>query len=688
MFSGIALLSYSAAALSFAVLACLLVIRRAVNGLLLPLACLSTAVWAAAVAFYLTTSVTLPLTADLLELSRAMLWILLLFALLGSFGRENTPAPLKFKMPLIACGLLCFCIAFARFASHLVPEPMFWAQASRVGLLILAVVGMMLVEQVFRNTTDTQRWGFKFACIAIGAMFAYDFYLYSDAVLFRYVDERIWTARGLVTALTAPLIAVAAGRQAQWQSRIKVSRHFLYHSVTLIGTAVYLLAMAAAGYYLRFFGGTWGEVMQVALLFTAVVLLAIVIFSGAFRSWLKVFISKHFYAYRYDYREEWLRFTRALSADSNRLGERAVQAIAELVHSPGGALWIARDSGYCEQAACWNMFSSTEAEPIDSALCRFMEREQWIVDLQDYAHDASKYGGLIIPPWLAGFGRAWLVVPLILQGRLFGFVVLAQPRSAIKLNWEVFDLLKIAGNQAASYLAQNESVKALMVARQFESFNRMSTFVVHDLKNLVAQLSLVLANADRHKDSPEFQKDMLETIAYSVDKMKVLLQKFSRNSSLERPSRLYLDQLLESLVASKSALRPQPTLQISERNLPVFANSARLERVISHLLHNAIEATDKNGRVAVRLARSGDAAVVEVEDTGQGMSEEFIEQRLFKPFESTKLAGMGIGVFEMREYVLELGGKVEVVSRLSMGTTFKLTLPLHVEFHPAVAEAA
>jgi putative PEP-CTERM system histidine kinase len=257
-----------------------------------------------------------------------------------------------------------------------------------------------------------------------------------------------------------------------------------------------------------------------------------------------------------------------------------------------------------------------------------------------------------------------------------------------RLNWEVLDLLKIAGNQAASYLAQNESGKALMVARQFESFNRMSTFVVHDLKNLVSQLSLVLANADRHKESPEFQADMLETIAYSVDKMKHLLQKFSRNTAVEQPVPIKLDQLVAVLVASKAACRPKPVLQVNHADFAVFANWARLERVLSHLVQNAIEATGKDGQVVVRLDRRAHDATVEIEDTGQGMSEDFIEQRLFRPFESTKVAGMGIGVFEMREYILELCGKVEVVSRLGGGTKFTLTLPLHVDLNDAVPAAA
>jgi putative PEP-CTERM system histidine kinase len=291
-----------------------------------------------------------------------------------------------------------------------------------------------------------------------------------------------------------------------------------------------------------------------------------------------------------------------------------------------------------------------------------------------------------MPQWLRTIPKAWLVVPLIQHGGLFGFVVLAQPRSRIRLNWEVNDLLKIAGRQAASYLAQQEAANALLVARQFESFNRMSTFVVHDLKNLVSQLSLLLSLAEKHKNNPEFQRDMTDTVDFSVQKMKGLLQKLSSGASDETPAPVPIENLLQQAVAAKLANVPKPVLEILDTGLVVFANWARLERVIGHLIQNAIEATPRDGQVSVQLARQDDSAIIEVKDSGHGMSEEFIRERLFKPFESTKSAGMGIGVFESREYIRELGGQLEVSSSQSGGTTFHVILPLH--HHDQVVERA
>ena len=241
----------------------------------------------------------------------------------------------------------------------------------------------------------------------------------------------------------------------------------------------------------------------------------------------------------------------------------------------------------------------------------------------------------------------------------------------------MIDLLEIAGSQAASQLAQQDAANALTVARQFESFNRMSTFVVHDLKNLVAQLSLMNANAARHKDNPEFQADMMETIDLSVQKMKLLLQKLSRTTNQEKPVLLAIEEVVRQAVALKGAFEPHPQLRIEARGLRVLAERERLERVVGHLIQNAIEATPRTGSVTVRVAQGAAGGIVEIIDTGEGMSEEFIRERLFKPFDSTKSAGMGIGVFESREYINELGGSLEVSSTPGHGTTFRVVLPLY-----------
>ena len=692
MSPGIALISYASAALGFFILCILLLTswRNRLHRMALAAACLMTALWAAAIAYHVALGRPLLLMADILEVLRNAGWTLFLLMVLGRLHKTSPASMLQGRSAAIVIGAFYTLLLLATVYSHLyaVPAPGQMGFLVRIiGRVAMAVLGMLLVEQFYRNTPSESRWGIKFACLGMAGLFVYDFYLYSDAMLFRLINMEIWTARGVVNALIVPLIALSAARNPQWSFGISVSRHILFHSAALFGSAAYLLTMAAAGYYLRMFGGSWGTVMQVVFLFGAAILLLTVLFSGTFRSQLKVLISKHFFRYHYDYRDEWLRFTRALSAEGPGLNERTIKAIAGLMESPGGALFILGESGNYEPVANWNLGVTKTPEPADSAFCQFLHNTQWVIDLEEFAIHPAKYAALSVPHWLQAVPKARLVVPLIIDGGLFGFIILAQPRSKIKLNWEATDLLKIAGNQAASYLAQRESANALMVARQFESFNRMSTFMVHDLKNLVSQLSLLLTNAQKHRNNLEFQNDMLETVDYSVQKMKLLLQKLSRGSSTEQSGPLIVDDVLRQAVSLKSAGELKPTLEIRDRGLMVFADASRLERVIGHLVQNAIEATPKDGRVTICLERQGDHALIELQDTGHGMSEDFIRDRLFKPFESTKSAGMGIGVFESRAYIQELGGELKVFSRPSAGTTFRMTVPLY-KHEPAAMEKA
>jgi putative PEP-CTERM system histidine kinase len=558
------------------------------------------------------------------------------------------------------------------------------------GHLLLAVVGLVLLEQILRNTPVDLLRAIKYLCFGIGGMFVYDFYLYSDALLFQRIDPALWEARGFVNALVVPVIGISLARNPQWSPRVFISRRVIFHTSALLGSGIYLLAMGVGGYYVRDYGGTWGVVAQTIFLFGAVLLLFILLFSGPLRARLRVFINKHFFHYKYDYREEWLRFIRTLSSSDQNipLPERVIRAMAQMIDCPGGVLWVRRDDGKYEPTACWNMdLPVSTSEPADSSLIRFLEIQKWVINLDEYQRDPGLYrslGDLEMPDWLKIAPDAWLISPLILQESLLGFVVLARASASHRdFNWEDSDLLKTSGSQAASYLAQHAISQALAEARQFEVFSRLSTYVVHDLKNLISQLSLVVSNAARHKSNPLFMENVISTVENSVSKMNRLLARLRDGVQTDSRREVNLAKLLEEVVRDAQASRPVPVLECLEKDLTITADRDRLASVMGHVIRNAQEATQEHGHVTVRLQKVNGHAVVEVEDTGCGMDEAFMRVRLFRPFQTTKGAsGMGIGVYEAREFVRSLGGDIHVESRPGEGTVFRIHFPYQAAAEP------
>ena len=545
--------------------------------------------------------------------------------------------------------------------------------------LAMSVFGLVLIEQLFRKVSPDFRWSIKPLCLGLGGTFLFDLYLYSDALLFNRVDVDAFSIRGFAHAVGLPLVALSAIRSHDWKRRLVMSQRAALQSATLVIVGIYLLFMASAGYYVRLFGGEWGRALQLALLFAAMLVLVALTFSGSMRARLRVQVGKHFFSYRYDYREEWLRFTQTLSSQDgfSGMGRHAVRGLADMVESPGGALWLKDPSGrFFAQAACWNMPVSVATEDHGSALCKFLVDSGWVINLEEYRSLPRRYDGLTLPSWLVEVPNAWLVVPLTTGNELIAFVVLATARARIDVNWEVNDLLKTAGRQAGAFLGQMQGSEALLEVRKFDSFNRMSAFVVHDLKNIVAQLSLMLKNAERHRDNPEFQKDMLMTVENSVERMRQLMLQLREGATpLDGPRGIDLTDAARRIQTAKSGQGRDVELTIEER-LVARGHEDRIERVIGHLVQNALEATEEGGRVWLRIARQGTNALVEVGDTGHGMSPEFVRERLFKPFQTTKPTGMGIGAYESFQYVNELGGTLSVDSAIDAGTQVKLLLPL------------
>lgn len=560
-----------------------------------------------------------------------------------------------------------------------------------IGHIFLALIGLAIIEQLYRNTSIRHRWGIKYLILGTGAIFAFDFYLYADTLLFRGVDQELWEARGVIHIIAVPLLAIASVRNKNWALNVFVSRDIVLNTTAILGGGIYLLVMAGSGYYLREYGGSWGRAGQVVFFSLAVALLAAVLFSRQLRSQAKVFLGKHFYKNKYDYRVEWLRLTEKLCDESQHDDhfKAALEAMANTVESRAGMLWLRDDQSNYTQVSSWNASRLDTIITSNEPLIGFFKDKGYIINVDELESHPDEYDGLVLPEWLSTLKRPWLIIPLFGSDVLIGFVVLANPLVARSINWEDRDLLITAAKQVTSYLTVIMTSDALAEAKQFEVFTRLSAYMVHDLKNIAAELELMSRNAEKHMSNPDFVKDAFETVDNAASDIKRLLEQL-RNRRAQTEKRVIVDltDLLNKVVEGKQAQPPQPDLNISCATCFVTAEKDRLANVLVHLIDNARQATAEDGSVEVTLTSNGSIQIIEIKDNGVGMDTDFVRKRLFKPFDTTKgNAGMGIGMYEAREFIRLLGGDIHVQSEPGKGTTITLHIPASQQYDEAAAYA-
>jgi len=402
--------------------------------------------------------------------------------------------------------------------------------------------------------------------------------------------------------------------------------------------------------------------------------------SGRIRARVRVFLMKTFLQYKYDYRKEWLRFISTLSKSG--LGDvraAAVRAVAQIVNSPGGVVWIQEQESKAYLAAGSWRCTVPNVAPITerSGLVRFLRDRQWIVDLEEMNRYPDRYEDLRIDSWLQKDNNWWLVVPLFLGKRLYGFIVLLKPRVVPSLNFEDHDLLRTVGRHVGMHINQAESDKRLAESRQFGAYNRLTAFLMHDLNNLIAQQSLVVKNAEKFRDNPDFVDDTIETIAHSVDRMNRLMEQLTSASKAPMTRHTDLRDALTEAVERCRSREPAPSLENGDRPIMLAADPERLTTMFEHIIRNAQDASEDDGQIQVSATTSEKTARVSIKDSGQGMEPDFIRERLFRPFDSTKGShSMGIGAYQARDYVRTLGGQMEVTSEVGVGTEFSIRLPL------------
>ena len=677
--------SYLGAAIGFGFFAVQLLFswRNSVQGRLLTVAVVVSAIWAGFAAKIPEVGITQSGVYQAFEISRCIAWYVFLLKLLEPAATRKPEYRnfVRWVLPVsVSLGLLLLAGEWLPIYSSM-PVPIYeLVTIQMTGHLLLAIIGLAIIEQLFRNTPSGNRYAVKYLFISIGGIFAFDFYLYADALLFRGINRELWEARGFVNLVAVPMLAISTARNKDWSLNVFVSRDIVLHTTTLLGGGLYLLVMAGAGYYLREYGGSWGRVTQFLFFALAVALLAAVLFSEQLRTQLRVFLAKHFYRNKYDYRREWLQLTRALDDKSHGEDsyESAIRAMVHLVDARAGLLWLRNEQADYENVAVWNASRFARIEPRTSTLVRFLEDKSYVINLLEIEVHPDEYEGLELPVWVATVPHGWLVVPLIAQGSLMGFVVLANPLVARSINWEDRDLLKTAAKQVSGYLSVLMASEALARARQFEAFSQLSAYMVHDLKNITAELELVAKNAKKHIGNPEFLDDAFDTVATaSGDINRLLNQLRNKRVQFEREVVVNVGALMTEVIRKKRDQLPVPTLEEVGKECLVIAGKDRLMNVLMHLIDNAQQATTaEEGVITVKLDNRESRCVIEIRDNGHGMDAAFLRQRLFKPFDTTKgNAGMGIGMYESREFINQLGGEIQVESEPGKGTVVVICLP-------------
>jgi putative PEP-CTERM system histidine kinase len=539
--------------------------------------------------------------------------------------------------------------------------------------MMVATGALVLIHNLYSAAGPETGPGFRVAIYAIAAMWVYDLNLYTIAYLGRAWPDDVAALRGLVAAGVAAMLGLGLHRSGAWT--LQLSRSMTFRTLSLAAIGLYLLAMVLITSAIAMVGGDHARLAQAAFVFgTSAAALALP--SAHARAWIKVKLAKHLFQHRFDYRAEWLRFTDTLGKpgeDTAPLAERVVKAVADITDSPDGLLFVPESDGLT-LAARWNW--PTEDTPpgdFDAPLVAYLSGGN-IVELDAARRDEAPEQALL-PQWLIDDRRAWVLVPLVHFDRVAGAVVLGRPPLDRALDWEDFDLLRVAGRQVASYLAESQGQQALDDARRFDEFNRRFAFIMHDIKNLVSQLSLVARNAERHADNPAFRADMIATLKDSAERMNALLARLAQHNSArsEAPRPVAADEIVARLVATKRLLHPVSVGRTA--GALVLADPARLEALLGHLVQNAIDASEPAAPVRIDVRREGDEIAIDVVDHGCGMTPAFVREKLFTAFASTKETGFGVGAYEARQLARAMGGRITVTSREGEGSRFTVFLP-------------
>ena len=621
----------------------------------------------------------------LIEMSHLGIWAVALWRLL----ENSTGQAIKtiFKTSIILVWLITSLLFLNKDQAWL-PSLTASHTTLLIGPILLTLIILALIEQLFRNSTRPHRHNLKFLGIGLLVMMFTHLYSLAYQGIFQAIDITSNNSEGLIHSLIG-LLFIFGSLRTQPEATIVVSRKIAFYGAALLSAGVFLLVISLAAYYVQLKEAEWSDALQIVLFIFSIIFLCLAATSRSIRSNIQVFVNKNFFRYKYDYRHVWLNLIKTLSNASYKedFYLHSLKAAANVFASSGGALWLKNESGQLEIVSTWRI-TLPENTAVDSQspfAQAFIDRE-WVYALGNSGTHLINPLSDHLPDWVSHIEDAWVITPLIIGDQLTGFFLLTQSANTNPLIWEDLDVLKTVGRQLASYIVRQKSAEQLAEAKQFDTYNRLTAFIMHDLKNLIAQQALVVENANKHKENPAFVEDAIHTIANSVDRMNHLLKRLQggpQSSSQQRAISIHT-VLLEAIRKSVDR-QPIPTLRDKAEDVSITADYEQLIMILMHVIRNAQDATDNDGFIDVSVVAEQNSINIDIEDNGCGMDAEFLRHRLFKPFESTKSSmGMGIGAYQVREFIQNMGGKLRVSSEINVGTSVCITLPIHTS---AISEA-
>jgi hypothetical protein len=547
-----------------------------------------------------------------------------------------------------------------------------------MGIMICCIIAMGSLEPVFRVASRTGGHMSKTEFVGIASIFAILIFYFSQGLLYRSINLNLMPARSGIFILAALLI---------WYSRIAtattvkvvVSRYVLYRSLTMLFVGIYLIFLGVVGEGMKYLEIPFGTVLTIFIFFIVGIFMVVLFLSNPLRRRIKVFINKHFYAHKYDYREEWLRFTGRLAL-CRTLSDVTNVVVTTFMDSFGfktAALYLFnKEKNAFGRALNYDMPGDLKELRISENLASYFKEKGRVLDPGDSEYAPTEEESAFLSRTGTG-----LIVALIANDTVEGLVLCGERLAPEKFIYEDFDLMKIVARQATLSIVNFSLSEELAETREMAAVAKISSFIIHDLKNHAYTLSLLLENAEAHINNAEFQRDMIETVKNTVYSMKTIINKLKRIPEKNTLDRKLVDLSVLTRETVEDMKRACGVSGISFNGLPasVMIDAEEIKKVIVNLIVNAVDATSGKGSIGVTAGSDSEYAFIKVADDGCGMTEEYIVGNLFKPFKSTKKSGLGIGLYQCRQIIEAHCGRIEVQSELDKGSVFAVYLSKHTE---------